>query len=196
MKIGLVPGSFKPYHAGHDALVRIAADENDLVYVFSSTADRTRKGELPLFGSDMQQVIDKFVRPSLPNNVQILDASVPVSSVWKELEGAESAGSEDFYTVYSDSEDIQKFNEKSFMKYAPSLYTSGQISARGVTRGAETPDISGTEMRAYLESGDLESFSQMLPPKVRKHSKEIADMLLRKKNESLLRRFVRSILQS
>ena len=62
MKIGLIPGSFKPYHAGHDALVRIAAGENDTVLVFSSTADRLRKGEMQLYGADMKQIIDKFVQ--------------------------------------------------------------------------------------------------------------------------------------
>lgn len=196
MKIGLVPGSFKPYHAGHDALIRIAADENDLVYVFSSTADRTRKGELPLYGADMQQVIDKFVRPSLPSKVQMIDVGVPVTAVWKELEKAESEKSEDNFTIYSDSEDIQRFNEKSLMTYAPTLAAAGQINTRGVARGFETPDISGTAMRSYLKAGDLKSFAEMLPPNVRKHSKEIASMLLKKKNESLLRRFIRNILAS
>ena len=36
----------KPYHAGHDGLVRIAASENDEVLLFVSTSDRTRKGEM------------------------------------------------------------------------------------------------------------------------------------------------------
>jgi len=195
MKIGLVPGSFKPYHAGHDALVRLAAAENEVVLVFSSTADRTRKGELPLFGVDMQKVIDKFIRSELPKNVQIIDVGVPVSAVWDELKRAESEGSVDVYTVYSDSEDIKKFNDTSLSKYVPLLLKSGRVRVRGVQRGSETPDISGGKMRAYLAAGDIENFSKMLPPSVRKYDREIADLLLRK-NESLIRSFIRSFLLS
>ena len=36
MKIGLVPVSAKPYHAGHHALVELAASQNDKVLLFVS----------------------------------------------------------------------------------------------------------------------------------------------------------------
>ena len=52
--IGLVPMSAKPYHTGHDGLVRIAASENDEVLLFVSISDRKRPGEMPLLGSDMK----------------------------------------------------------------------------------------------------------------------------------------------
>jgi len=197
MKIGLVPGSFKPYHAGHDALVRLAAGENDQVLVFSSTADRTRKGELSLYGADMQEVMDAFVRPSLPKNVSMIDVGVPVAAVWEELEKAEEQKSKDIYTVYSDAEDILKFSEKSLKKYAPKLLRKGQILTRGVSRGSDTPNISGTMMRSYLAAGDVKNFAKMLPPSIQKHSKEIIDILLKKKkNESLLRNFIQTLLRS
>lgn len=196
MKIGLVPGSFKPYHAGHDALVRMAASENDQVLVFSSTADRMRKGEIPLYGADMQEVIDAFVRPTLPKNVSMINVGVPVAAVWEKLQKAEEQKSKDAYTIYSDAEDILKYSEKSLKKYAPRLLSNGQILTRGVTRGTETPNISGTKMREYLAAGDVENFSKMLPPGVRKHSKEIMNTLLKRKNENLLRAYIQSILKS
>ena len=186
MKIGLIPGSFKPYHAGHDALVRIAAGENDTVLVFSSTADRLRKGEMQLYGADMKQIIDKFVRPSLPGNVQMIDVVVPVAAVWQELEKAEKSKSKDTFTIYSDSEDIQKYSEKSLAKYAPRLQSKGQII---------TPDVSGTKMRAYLAVGDVKNFAKMLPPGVRKYSKEIIGILKKKiTNEEMLRAYIQHIL--
>ena len=195
MKIGLIPGSFKPYHAGHDALVRMAAGENDTVLVFSSTADRLRKGEMPLYGVDMKQIIDKFVRPSLPGNVQMIDVVVPVAAVWQELEKAEKSKSKDTFTIYSDSEDIQKYSKKSLAKYAPRLQSKGQIITRGVTRGEETPDVSGTKMRAYLAVGDVKNFAKMLPPGVRKYSKEIIGILKKKiTNEEMLRAYIQHIL--
>jgi len=120
---------------------------------------------------------------------------VPVAAVWQELEKAEKSKSKDTFTIYSDSEDIQKYSEKSLAKYAPLLQSKGQIVTRGVTRGEETPDISGTKMRAYLEAGDVKNFAKMLPPGVRKYSKEIIGMLKKKiTNEEILRKYIQLML--
>ena len=84
MRIGLVPGSFKPYHRGHDEMIRLAAEENDLVLVFSSTADREE-----IDGRIMTNIINKFVKPTLPSNVRLLNVGVPVGALFQELEYAE-----------------------------------------------------------------------------------------------------------
>ena len=57
MKIGLVPVSAKPYHAGHHYLIETAASKNDKVIVYASTSDRKRKGEFPVSGRVMQLVM-------------------------------------------------------------------------------------------------------------------------------------------
>ena len=56
MNIGLLPISAKPYHAGHHALVEMAAGANDEVLLYVSISDRKRKGELPISGADMKKV--------------------------------------------------------------------------------------------------------------------------------------------
>ena len=40
MRVGIVAGSFKPYHAGHHAMVEKAAKENDKVELFVSLSSR------------------------------------------------------------------------------------------------------------------------------------------------------------
>ena len=55
MRVGIVAGSFKPYHKGHHEMVKIAASENDRVIFFVSTSDRVKKGQHPLYGSDMRK---------------------------------------------------------------------------------------------------------------------------------------------
>jgi len=194
--IGLVPGSFKPYHAGHDGLIRLASSENDEVVVYSSIADRTKRGEFPLYGVDMAAVMDQFVRPSLPGNVKVEDVRVPVQSVYQTLEEAEEIGSSNVFTIYSDSEDILKYTEEKLAKSAPILFANGQIRTRGVVRGEETPNISGTKMREYLQTGNVTAFSKMLPPALRKRSKEIIDVLSRKISESLLKTYIRLLTSS
>lgn len=190
IKIGLVPGSFKPYHRGHDELIRLAAGENDLVLVFNSDATR---GEID--GRTMVNIINRFVKPTLPKNVRLMSVGVPVGALFQELEYAEKNKSEDAYTIYSDSEDIRKYGPNVLKKYAPTLYENGQIWTRGVERGVETTDVSGTKMREFLAAGDVRQFSKLLPPAVQGHSAEIIDMLKKKVRESLLKTYIHELLK-
>lgn len=189
-----MPGSFKPYHAGHDALVRIASSENDTVFVFASTADRPRKGELSIYGDKMRVVMDKFIKPSLEalGNVEVIYADTPVTPVtlvFQTLNQAEKENSQDLYTIYSDSEDISKYTDSALNKQAPLLFKNGQIKREGIVRGDRTPDISGTEMREFIRAGNTKMFEKMLPQSIRKYSKEILN-ILSSNNESILRRFI------
>ena len=71
MRVGIVAGSFKPYHAGHHKMVEIAAENNDQVYLFVFTTDRLRKGEHPLYGKDMRKELNDHLKGILPNNVHL-----------------------------------------------------------------------------------------------------------------------------
>jgi len=190
IKIGLVPGSFKPYHKGHDELIRLAAGENDLVLVFNSDATR---GEID--GRTMVNIINRFIKPTLPRNVRLMSVGIPVSALFQELEYAEEKASEDIYTIYSDSEDIRKYGPSVLKKYAPTLFENGQIQTRGVQRGVETTDVSGTKMREFLAAGDVRQFSKLLPPAVQNHSAEIIDMLKNEVRESLLKAYIHELLK-
>ena len=90
MKIGLVPMSAKPYHAGHDGLVRIASKECDKVLLFVSTTDRARTGELRVSGDTMQLIWFEYIEPTLPSNVVPDYGGIPVSKVYDELKKAEA----------------------------------------------------------------------------------------------------------
>jgi citrate lyase synthetase len=175
--VGLVPMAAKPYHAGHDGLVRIASQENDEVLLFVSTSDRMRKGEMPIYGADMQRVWDDYIEPSLPNNVTVIYGGVPVQHVYEELEKAETARDRTVtFKIYSDIEDILKYTDASLTKSAPRLFSRGQIERRGVDRN-ETVNVSGTKMREYMVSGDKKNFKKFLPPAFRQYAGEILNIL-------------------
>lgn len=131
MKIGLLPVSAKPYHAGHDGLVRIASDENDSVLLFVSTTDRARPGELRVSGDTMQKIWWDYIEPTLPQNVTPDYGGIPVAKVYAELEKAEAEGSTDTYVIYSDEEDILKYTDEALNKSAPNLFANGQIERSG-----------------------------------------------------------------
>lgn len=175
MKIGLVPMSAKPYHAGHDGLVRLAAQENEKVKVFVSLSDRKRPGEIPILGSDMSAIWKGHIEPSLPSNVEVQYVPNPVQAVYKEIGDENVSNSENTYKLYSDPTDLaQNFPEKSLVKYAGNLYSRKRIIPRAVQR-TETVDVSGTKMRQYLESGDEKNFVKNMPKGV--NGKAIWDIL-------------------
>ena len=197
-RVALVPMAAKPYHAGHDGLVRIASSECDNVHLFVSVGDRVRPGEIPIYGKDMLLIWTNYIEPSLPGNVDVQYVTVPVQSVYADIEEAESVGdTETVFVIYSDNEDILKYKPATLSKSAPSLYANDQIELRGVDRN-ETVNVSGTKMREYLATGDTKKFAEFLPPGIRQHSQEIIGILNRNLQEStrMLKNYIKLILRS
>jgi hypothetical protein len=165
--IGLIAMSAKPFHAGHDGLVRWAAKENDEVHLYVSLSDRMRPGELPILGSDMEQIWKRFIEPSLPGNVRVTYGGSPVRNVYEDIGEANEAGdTEDIFTIYADPEDLaQNFPEKSLDKYAGNLFHNGQIILKPIER-TQTVNVSGTKMRQFLSTGDKKGFIANLPKEI------------------------------
>ena len=188
--------SAKPYHAGHDGLVRLASQENDKVNLFVSTGDRSRTGEMMISGDTMQTIWWDYIEPTLPGNV-IIDYSkvAPVTKIYETLELAEEKKSTDVYVIYSDTTDILKYTDNNLQKTAPTLFNNNQVLRRGVER-SETVDVSGTEMRDLIVGGDVVGFISLLPMSIQKHGKDIFDMLVDDVvGESILKKYVKLILE-
>lgn len=208
MNIGLFPLAAKPYHAGHHAMVEAAAAQNEKVILFVSTSDRKRKGEFPILGGDMMKVWKQEIEKALPGNVEVRYGGSPVRNVYQELEQAEAAGSQDVYKVYSDPTDTSRnYPEKYRQKNFPELYANGQVifaaeeNPEAYTRGAGTPDVSGTKMRSSLDSCDFNAFKAGMPDGV--NSENVYKILCGKDpyegrpdptNEALIRSFIRNVL--
>ena len=197
MRVGIVAGSFKPYHAGHHKMVEIAAENNDQVYLFVSTTDRLRKGEHPLYGKDMRKVWDDHLSTILPNNVQLYllgPGQAPIRSVYELLEDASKKESDDHFTIYSDPVDMgRNYRETALVKSVGQDFAYEQIDKVALDRN-ETVPVSGTDMRRHLADRNDEAFKDMLPFQLSDASKqEIFDILSGKAlQESLLRAFIRT----
>jgi ATP sulfurylase len=175
-KIGLIPMSGKPVHAGHWKLIQLAAEENDEVRLFVSLSDRKRPGEVKITGAGMMKIWHQFLEPALPGNVSVVYGGSPVRHVYEDLENAEAEDSDDTFQIYSDKEDILKYTDASLGRAAPNLFASGQIIRRGVDRN-ETVNVSGTKMREMLSKGNVKQFAALLPPPVQENAQEIIDVL-------------------
>ena len=169
-RIGLFPLSAKPYHAGHHFMVEKAASENDEVILFVSTSDRKRKGQYPIMGVDMVRIWQEELEPIMPPNVSIQYGGSPVGNVYKTIEDAAAAGSSDTYVIYSDPVDTARnYPVAKRPGYFDPLYSAGQVlfaaeeNPESVTRGEGSPDVSGTSIRAAIESGDYDTFVRGMP---------------------------------
>jgi len=190
--IGLIAMSAKPYHAGHDGLVRWAAGENDEVYLYVSLSDRKRPGEIPILGKDMATIWSSLIEATLPGNVKVEYGGSPISKIYKQLENA-NQGSEDTFTIYSDPVDIaQSYPENSLKKYAGNLFANDQIILKPIERSM-TVNVSGTKMRQYLATGDKQNFIANLPSEI--DGEAVWNILSKStKVENLLRTLIRELL--
>ena len=241
-KIGLVPMSAKPYHAGHHMLVQLAAiseitDEleglelpvNDIVGVFVSFSGRgirnikdpsdsrtlsqgarkiedPKPGETPIFGSDMEHIWQNILKPNLelPKKVKLVTpedgaSESPVRNIHDictALKEAYDANQETFdvphlgftasvggtiINIYSDDQDIvENYSDEVMEKYGElwKSDTTPAIHPVGVPR-SRTIEVSGTEMREYLCKGDIERFSELLPPLPKDKKVELANILIK-----------------
>ncbi len=197
-KIGIVPMSAKPLHAGHYMLIQLAAAENDEAHVFVSLSDRDN-----VSGKAMERIWKDQIEPSLPSNVTVTYGGSPVGNAFKLMGDASKAGSQDTYVVYSDPDDAGRFDDQTLAKYAKDL----NVVRRPVER-TSTVNISGTKMRQFLATGDKRSFVKYLPKGIDGNAvwdtlqsmkpdaapkKKVAKRSV--KGEALLRSFIRSILR-
>ena len=173
MKIGLIPISAKPYHAGHHYLVEKASRENDEVIIFASVTDRCREGEFPIYGECMIAAWNELIIPVLPANVSVQLGGSPVRKVY-EMIGETCIGGEQYtYKVYSDIVDTKaNYPVESRVKYMNPLYESGKVifvaeeKAEDYIRGAGAPMIRGADLRSCLAQNDYVKFSTMVPSSV------------------------------
>lgn len=195
-KIGMIPLSGKPYHVGHHMLVTLAAGENDIVKLYVSTSDRG-----VVSGRAMAKIWRDQIEKILPDNVQVTYGGSPVANAYAELGKASEKNSDDQYRIYSDADDAGRFDDAHLEKYAPNLYSTGLVSRRPVTR-TSTVNISGTKMREFIETGDKASFLKYVPAGIDGDAawstlqamKPVAKNKKQKKNESLIREFVKHVL--
>ena len=167
--IGLVPMSAKPFHEGHMSLIRKASDECKQVIVYVSTSDRKRKGEITIFGEDMEYIWENILKKYLPQNVRCEYGGSPVRKVYEKLEeGILPENLEMTYAIYTGEEDKARYSSKYFADIIERVFI------RTMTRGEDTMQISGTLMRSYLSnaSEDKFLFLDSLPYEISDEDKE------------------------
>lgn len=202
-KVAVIPMAAKPFHAGHDSLIRQAvSDGNDSIIVFVSTGGREE-----VTTEDMIPLWRDFYIPGISSQygdkVIIRFSEAPMREALLIAKDLVSRGKKTIVRLYggvdSAGENDAQQRVDSILSKNPEI--KDRILPVAVSRSA-TGGVSGTAMRSYLSSGDSKSFMQNLPSWLGKKEKlgvwramsSIASS--KSKNENLIRSYVRSVIKA
>ena len=159
--IGFFGGGFNPPHIGHFEAAKMAAKENDDVYIIVSRTDRDNSG----ITLEKKLAVWRLYVPLLEQyraKVHIVEAEVsPVRTTYEYVATLNGSPDANKITVnlYSDVEDAGRYDN--IAKYAENL---AKVNIR------PTPRLgSGTEFRTYLHSGDMRRAWELMPQGVDKN---------------------------
>jgi|11_taG_2_1085331.scaffolds.fasta_scaffold00031_33 cytidyltransferase-like protein len=152
--VGLVPMSAKPFHKGHMFLIQKAAEQCSKVIVYVSISDRSRKGEITIYGEDMQFIWENIITSYLPENVECVYGGSPVGNVYKFLGDISEQGNinDKTYAVYTGKDDSNRYQDKFYKNI------KDRVWIKSFERGDDSPNISGTLMRSYLSNASQDKF--------------------------------------
>ena len=158
-KIALLPGGFKPPHAGHYNMAKWLANNTDAEKVVIKIGSKVRDGisremSLQLWTLYIQTDKDPL---STKISAQSSESPSPVRDVYDFIEQEAPKGS----TVYlgMGEKDINDARFKNIGKFADPK----KITFKTVLVPPQAGGISGTEMRGFIAKGDKVSFYNSLP---------------------------------
>jgi hypothetical protein len=194
-KIAIIPMAGKPFHLGHQMLIdKAIEDGNDLVIVYLSTMGREE-----ISSSDMVPLWRDYYLPGLQREygnrviIRFLEGS-PMFEVLSSITNLTRQSDKTVVRLYGDEFDAPE-RVKEILKKNPAL--DGKVVAVPLSRKLGA-NISGTEMRRFLASGDKEAFLAGLPnfldDKAKHDIWQSLSKIVSPTNENLIRHYVRSLL--
>jgi hypothetical protein len=202
-KVAVIPMAAKPFHAGHDSLIRKAVrDGNDSIIVFVSTGGREE-----ISAEDMIPLWRDYYIPGISaqygDKVVIRFSESPMREALLVARDLVNRGKKTIVRLYggldSGGEDEAKQRVAAILEKNPDM--EGRIIPVGVERSG-TGGVSGTAMRSYVTSKEPESFMNNLPGWLGEKEKRGIWRAMSKiysgmsKNENLIRSYVRSVIRS
>lgn len=197
ISIGVIPMAVKPIHDGHWQMIQEAAAENDKVFLIVSVKGRSSDG-VEIRGQDMLRIWKEFLSAILPANVEISYSKSPIVDAMGVVKFYEDTPGITF-TMYSGEKDAGRFSDEVFKAKFPRRWGAGEISKKIIPlfTAQDGSELSGTRMRSLIQSGDQNTFVDMLPTELSDESKKrIWNILYKEKSsmlsESILRALIRA----
>ena len=172
--VTIFPGAFKPYHRGHDRVVRLASMQSDKVILLVSESDREKSGEVPILGVTMREIWNRYILRTLPANVMVEFTDNPVTMAYQKLNAYDRSGQNVQANLLAGDEDIARFRPESVSLDAPRLAEQRLIDIVSVPRFG---NVSGTDMRSFIAIGDTQKFTANLPDDLKEVGREIFELI-------------------
>ena len=159
---GFIAGAFKPFHKGHFHLIQRASLECDELHLYVSLKDRENTK-----GDKMKclwlNVIEPRLKTLLLNLTVHYSDNSPIKDVYVNTAFLDREQYQDIITVFASKEDMEnKFSDEKLIKFCPNLMNNNQLKKIVVER-KDTDNISGTEMRKFLQDNNKKDFINNLP---------------------------------
>mgnify|MGYP003153936700 CR=1 FL=1 len=175
MKIGLVPGAMKPYHAGHHYLTTQASLECDKVIILTSDKDRE-----DISGNSMVKCWTDIIIPLLPENILVEFHVSPIRATYEIMEALSYEQSGDEIYIYGGLEDVKRFPQEKISVNHPGIVVVN-VAARDLglyNRGkGDSPNVKGEWVREAMRNNDDERFAEFLPSFLKPLAKQYLDTL-------------------
>lgn len=200
-KVAVIPMAAKPFHAGHDSLIRRAVDDgNDSVIVFVSTGGRDE-----ITAEDMIPLWRDYYIPGISrqygDKVTIRFSDAPMREALLVAKDLIGRGKKTTVRLYGgvDAAGENEAQQRVDAILAKNPEMKDRILPVAVER-SDTGGVSGTAMRGYISSGDSELFMKNLPGWLSEKDRlgiwrAMSNISSSKmKSENLIRSYVRSLI--
>ena len=166
--IAMIPGSFKPPHKGHYAMIEHFSNISDRVIVVISepreSIRRTPGGKI-ITGNDAREILDIYIKASKLPNIELVVNPQPVKWVYDFMAEDTTPGQKILLGVSGKGDDANRY--LGAKKYAPegveieaSVFTDSDLN------------VSASTIRQVLDSPTLGEIDQFLPTHLTKEDKD------------------------
>lgn len=207
--IALVPGAFKPPHAGHLSMVQYYANIADKVVVFMSPLPRKMPNNGEILYAQAKQLWDIYLTAyDLNNKVEVLEAPVN-SPIQASIQFLANKNNDPEWAQPGDvvvlgaslknaGEDLEKIgNVDKYIRQGVALADARDYAAPSLKDSKTGAELSATDMREAIANNDVEALKQFVPEKVQNQVEQIMKILSPKAKlaEAALPFFLKSKLQ-
>jgi len=167
-KIALLPGGFKPPHAGHYNMAKWLAANTDADSVVIKIGSKERDGITRDISLELWDLYRKADEDSNKLVIVPSEQNSPVRDVYDFIEQEAPEGSTIYLGMGEKDEEDQRF--QNIGKFAEPK----GIEFKTILVPPQAGGVSGTEMRGFISDGDKDSFQKYLPDHLSSEQKDKA----------------------
>jgi len=178
--IAMIPGSFKPPHKGHYAMIEHFSNISDRTIVIisdpqSEKSVRRTPGGKKVTSQEARQILEIYTRGL--SNVELVTSTAPVKWVYDFVAEDTTPGQRVLLGVSGKGDDANRY--LGAQKYAPE-----GVTVEASVFSDSNLDISASTIRQVLDTPTLGKINQFLPTHLSKQDKEQVIQILSQLEES------------